>query len=141
MSRIARSLIVLVGALALVVPTAANAAPADPTKGDPARALVGRWVGTFAGYYNGEYVTGGQKIVITNAKGHVAKGTWQSRETDGRWSAPLPVQFVVHVDEDVDVWGQDAEGYYDGELRGDRLVFSYASTQPAQAYRFVLTRR
>ena len=59
MSRIARSLIVLVGALALVVPAAAQAAPADRSKDDPAQVLVGRWVGTYAGYYNGDYLTGG----------------------------------------------------------------------------------
>lgn len=141
MSRIARSLIVLAGALALVVPTVAQAAPADRAKDDPAQVLVGRWVGTYAGYYNGEYLTGGEKIVITKAKGHVAKGTWQFREKGGRWSTPQPVQFVVHIDEDVDVWGQDSVGFYDGELRGDRLTFSYASIQPAQAMRFVLTRR
>ena len=141
MSRIARSLIVLAGALALVVPTVAQAAPADRAKDDPAQVLVGRWVGTYAGYYNGEYLTGGEKIVITKAKGHVAKGTWQFREKGGRWSAPQPVQFVVHIDEDIDVWGQDSVGFYDGELRGDRLTFSYASIQPAQAMRFVLTRR
>ena len=141
MSRIARSLIVLAGALALVVPTVAQAAPADRAKDDPAQVLVGRWVGTYAGYYNGEYLTGGEKIVITTAKGHVAKGTWQFREKGGRWSTPQPVQFVVHIDEDVDVWGQDSVGFYDGELRGDRLTFSYASIQPAQAMRFVLTRR
>ena len=141
MSRIARSLIVLAGALALVVPTSAQAAPVDRAKDDPAQVLVGRWVGTYAGYYNGEYLTGGEKIVITKAKGHVAKGTWQFREKGGRWSAPQPVQFVVHIDEDVDVWGQDSVGFYDGELRGDRLTFSYASIQPAQAMRFVLTRR
>ena len=141
MSRMARSLIVLMGALALVVPTAAQAAHADRAKDDPAQVLVGRWVGTYAGYYNGEYLTGGEKIVITKAKGHVAKGTWQFREKGGRWSAPQPVQFVVHIDEDVDVWGQDSVGFYDGELRGDRLTFSYASIQPAQAMRFSLTRR
>ena len=141
MSRIARSLIVLAGALALVVPSSAQAAPVDRAKDDPAQVLVGRWVGTYAGYYNGEYLTGGEKIVITKAKGHVAKGTWQFREKGGRWSAPQPVQFVVHIDEDVDVWGQDSVGFYDGELRGDRLTFSYASIQPAQAMRFVLTRR
>ena len=141
MSRIARSLIVLAGALALVVPTSAQAAPVDRAKDDPAQVLVGRWVGTYAGYYNGEYLTGGEKIVITKAKGHVAKGTWQFREKGGRWSAPQPVQFVVHIDEDVDVWGQDSVGFYDGELRGDRLTFSYASIQPAQAMRFSLTRR
>ena len=141
MSRIARSLIVVVGALALVVPTAAQAAPADRAKDDPAQVLVGRWVGTYAGYYNGDYITGGEKIVITRAKGHVAKGTWQFREKGGRWSAPQPVQFVVHIDEDVDVWGQDSVGFYDGELRGDRLIFSYATIQPAQVLRFVLTRR
>ena len=141
MSRIARSLIVLAGALALVVPTVAQAAPADRAKDDPAQVLVGRWVGTYAGYYNGEYLTGGEKIVITKAKGHVAKGTWQFREKGGRWSTPQPVQFVVHIDEDVDVWGQDSVGFYDGELRGDRLTFSYASIQPAQAMRFSLTRR
>lgn len=141
MSRIARSLIVLVGALALIVPTAAHAAPADRAKGDPAQALVGRWVGTFEGYERGVYIKGEQKIVITKARGYVAKGTWQERDKGGPWSAPLPVQLVVHIDEDVDVWGQDSEGYYDGELRGDRLVFSYASTQPPQALRFVLTRR
>ena len=141
MSRSARSLIVLAGALALVVSTSAQAAPVDRAKDDPAQILVGRWVGTYAGYYNGDYVSGGEKIVITKAKGHVAKGTWQFREKGGRWSAPQPVQFVVHIDEDVDVWGQDSVGFYDGELRGDRLTFSYASIQPAQAMRFVLTRR
>ena len=139
MSRIARSLIVLVGALALVVPTAAQAAPADRAKDDPAQVLVGRWVGTYAGYYNGEYLTGGEKIVITKAKGHSAKGTWQFREKGGRWSAPQPVQFVIDLDGDVDVWGQDSVGFYDGELRGDRLILNYVSSSPDQALRFVLT--
>lgn len=141
MSRFARSLIVLVGALALVVPAAAQAAPADRAKDDPAQVLVGRWVGTYAGYYNGDYITGGQKIVITKAKGYSAKGTWQFREKGGRWSDPQPVQFTIDIEEDVDVWGQDAIGFYDGELRGGRLVFNYMSISPDQALRFVLTRR
>jgi len=141
MSRISRSFIVLVGALALVVPAAAHAAPADRAKDDPAQVLVGRWVGTYAGYHNGEYLTGGEKIVITKAKGYSAKGTWQFKEMGGRWSDPQPVQFVIDLDHDVDVWGQDSVGFYDGELRGDRLILNYVSSSPDQALRFVLTRR
>lgn len=141
MSRIARSLVVLLGALALVVPTAAQAAPVDRGKDDPAQVLVGRWVGSYSGFADGRYVTGGEKIVITKAKGYVAKGTWQYREKGGHWSAPQPVQFVVDLDGDVDVWGQDSVGFYDGELRGDRLVLNYVSSSPDQALRFVLTRR
>ena len=141
MSRIARSLISLAGALALAVPTAAQAAPVDRGKDDPAHVLVGRWVGSYSGFADGRYVTGGEKIVITKAKGHSAKGTWQYRDKGGRWSAPQPVQFVVDLDGDVDVWGQDSVGFYDGELRGDRLVLNYLSRSPDQALRFVLTRR
>lgn len=142
MSRIARALAVFVGALALATPLAAQAAPVDRAQGDPAQVLVGRWVGTFSGYSEGDYYTGDQKIVITKAKGHSAKGTWQYREKGGRWSEPQPAQFVINVEDDVDVWGQDSEGYYDGELVGkDRLVFSYVSSSPDQALRFVLTRR
>lgn len=140
MSRIARSLAMLVGALALVLPTAAQAASAESAEG-PAQALLGRWVGTYTGYEDGNYVQGGQKIIITKAKGHVAKGTWQYKGLSGKWSAPQPVQFVVHVDDDIDVWGQDSEGYYTGDVGGQRLVLSYASAKPAQVLRLVLTRR
>ena len=52
-----------------------------------------------------------------------------------------PVQFVVDLDGDVDVWGQDSVGFYDGELRGGRLILNYVSSSPDQAMRFVLTRR
>lgn len=137
-------------ALGLIGPAVAQAAPADTARvtssterstAAPATALLGRWVGNFSGYDSGTYIAGQEKIIITKARGHVAKGTWQFRVKGGRWSAPEPLQFVVHVDEDIDLWGQDSEGYYDGELRGDRLVLSYASTQPAQALRMVLTRR
>jgi len=142
MSRIARSLVVLMGSLALVIPTAAQAAPADRAQGDPAQVLVGRWVGTYSGFDDGQYIRGAEKIVITKAKGYSAKGTWQFREDGGAWSSPQPVQFVINVEDDVDVWGQDSEGYYDGELvGGDRLVFAYVSVSTGQALRLVLTRR
>lgn len=141
MPRYARYIIAVAGVLALVVPTAAQASSAARSSSDPAQVLVGRWVGSYSGYVNGVYVEGGEKFVITQAKGYAAKGTWQYREKGGRWSVPKPVQFVVDTDGDVDIWGQDAVGYYDGELRGDRLVFNYVSISPNQALRFSVTRR
>lgn len=145
-----RLIAVIVLALGMVAPAAAQAVPSDTTvataasdRSDkaPAKALLGRWVGTYTGYEAGIAIKGGQKIIVTQARGHVAKGTWQYKGSSGRWSAPAPVQFVVHVDDDIDVWGQDAEGYYTGDVRGERLVLSYASTRPAQVLRLVLTRR
>jgi hypothetical protein len=142
MRTVVRLLAVATVSLALVAPLSAQAAPVERAQGDPAQVLVGRWVGSYSGYADGRYVKGEEKIVITKAKGHSAKGTWQYREKGGRWSAPQPAQFVISVEDDVDVWGQDSVGYYDGELVGtDRLVFSYVSSSPDQALRFVLTRR
>lgn len=131
--------------LALVVAPAG--AQADSSRGtdDPAAVLVGRWVGSYAGFVDGRYVSGGEKIIITKAKGHAAKGTWQYKGSSGRWSAPLPVQFIVSVDVGgvVTVRGADGEGVYDGELVSpNRLVFAYSDPQPElTALRFTLSRR
>jgi len=144
MARVTRYLVAAACAVTLVAPSAAGAAVPDRAKSDPAQALVGRWVGSYSGYVNGVYYAGDEKFIITKAKGYAAKGTWQHRENGGRWSAPQPVQFTVDLEgneTDLDIWGQDAVGFYSGELRGDRMVLNYVSISPDQALRFTVTRR
>jgi len=131
----------LLTATALVAAPAAAKAASD----DPAEVLVGRWVGSYSGYVDGRYVKGREKIVITEAQGYAAKGTWQYKSGNDRWSAPLPVQFIISIDADgvVGVRGVDGEGVYDGELvSANRLVVSYSDPQPQmQALRLSVRRR
>lgn len=129
---------------ALIGPQAV--AQAAPKAADgPAQFLLGRWVGTYAGYENGAFMQGREKIVVTTAHGYVAKGTWQFKEKGGTWSAPAPVEFVVQVPPSavLSVTGQDVNGYYNGFLKNEnRLVLSYVGRTPtSEALRFTLSRR
>lgn len=142
-ARIATAVVLALAAL-IAVPASAQPAKSRATD-DPASVLVGRWVGSYSGFVDGRYVSGGEKIVITKAKGYAAKGTWQYKGSSGHWSKPAPVQFVVTIDADgvVGVRGADGEGTYDGELvSANRLVFAYLDPQPElTALRFSVTRR
>ncbi len=131
----------------LLAPTAATAAPAGDSGGHVADVLVGKWVGTFHGYINGVYWEGREKIIITEARGNAATGTWQYKLDGGSWSAPQTASFIVSEDEDMPGWyevdGADANGTYDGELNAKgKLVFDYSGSMPdIQALRFVLRKR
>ncbi len=123
----------LIATVALAA-TALIAAPAVQAAPQPAQALVGTWVGTYTGYVDGRYVSGGEKITITKAKGLFAKGTWQYKGSSGKWSSPKPVQFIVRVlpSGEVTLNGADGEGFYqDGNMpTPDSLEISYVDAQP-----------
>lgn len=95
-------------------------AAAPGAAADQASPLVGTWVGTADVYYGGKYSQGTEKIIITAAKGSVAKGTWQWKPTGGRWSKPAPVQLIamdpVAGEAHIDILGADADGTYEGVL-------------------------
>ena len=122
-------------------PAVANAAEAS----SQAKPLVGTWVGPMSGYRDGEYVTGSEKIIITQAKGPLAKGTWQWKAEGGTWSKKVDLQLVIvddHANE-LHIFGQDPTGTYDGHLYSSgHLVLGYAASSPMQfALRFDLSRR
>lgn len=118
----------------------------QPTAAHPASVLVGRWVGSFAGYADGRYGTGDQKFIITKARGHAAWGTVQWRyDGSGGWSTPTAVGFTL-VRESRGVWsvtGADRTGTYAGVLRPNgRMNLGFTdSTEPIQVLRFNVTRR
>lgn len=131
----------------LLAPAAATAAPAGDSGGHVAEVLVGKWVGSFHGYLDGVYMEGREKIIVTEARGNSALGTWQYKMTGGSWSAPQPVAFIVSEDEDMAGWyevnGADGNGTYDGELTsGGKLIMDYMGSSPTiQSLRFVLRKR
>lgn len=127
-----RGIALLIAVTALfALPTGAQAAV--PAESPAATGIIGTWVGTYTGYVDGRYVSGDEKIVITNAREHAAKGTWQSKSSGNKWSKALPLQLIVTANDDgsVAIRGADGEGIYDGELMSDgRMVFVYSDPQP-----------
>ena len=115
------------GALAaiamLAIPVVGSPAQAAAPVASSARFLEGTWVAPVSGFGDPEicgsngFCTGWEKVTITKVKGHAAKGTWQYRAKQGdRWSAPLPVYFVVRAASDGtwEVYGSDGGGTYEG---------------------------
>ena len=89
----AAAALVLGGALTAPV---ASAEPASVTSITARTALMGTWVGSYAGFENGTYARGLEKFVITTVRGLNAKGTWQYRtQASDPWSEPAPLQFVL----------------------------------------------
>ncbi len=130
----------------LLAPAAATAAPAGDSGGHVAEVLVGKWVGSFHGYLDGVYMEGREKIIVTEARGNAALGTWQYKMSGGSWSAPQPASFIVSVNEEgtgYEINGADANGTYDGELTsGGKLIMDYSGSMPTiQSLRFVLRKR
>ncbi|MFM9135547.1 MAG: hypothetical protein ACKOT0_08985 [bacterium] len=133
-------------ALLLAPSAVATAAPAGDSGGNVADVLVGKWVGSFHGYINGVYGEGREKIIITEARGNAALGTWQYKDVGGTWSAPQPVSFIVSLDEEdnsYEVNGADANGTYDGDITSSgKLILDYAGSMPdIKSLRFVLRKR
>lgn len=109
-------------------------AAAPVAAADQASPLVGTWVGSADVYYGGEYLQGTEKIIITTAKGNVAKGTWQWKQKGGTWSKPSPVQLIamnsVPGEAHIDILGADVDGTYEGVLiPGVSLEIGYMDPQ------------
>lgn len=117
----------MVGASLLIVAApGASAAPASP--------LRGTWTGPADVYYGGAYSQGTEKLIITTARGNVAKGTWQWKPAGGKWSAPAPVQLIALNyaigATSIDILGADGEGTYEGVLiPGATLEIGYMDPQ------------
>jgi hypothetical protein len=109
-------------------------AAAPVAAADQASPLVGTWGGSADVYYGGEYLQGTEKIIITTAKGNVAKGTWQWKQQGGTWSKPSPVQLIamnsVPGEAHIDILGADVDGTYEGVLiPGVSLEIGYMDPQ------------
>ena len=117
----------LMGAgLLLVAAPGAKAATASP--------LLGTWVGPADVYHGGKYTQGTEKLIITTARGNVAKGTWQWKSAAGVWSAPAPVHLIALNYSigatSIDILGADSEGTYEGVvIPGVSFEIGYMDSQ------------
>ena len=140
----AAAALVLGGALTAPV---ASAEPASVTSITARTALMGTWVGSYAGFENGTYARGLEKFVITTVRGLNAKGTWQYRtQASDPWSEPAPLQFVLTPAQagGWTVTGADANGIYYGSLNaaGTRLALAYqGSVNDLVSYSFDMRKR
>jgi hypothetical protein len=139
----------LIGGSVVAVPASATAhAPSAIASTTLKDALLGTWVGTFDGYYQGGYAKGDERFIVTAVRGANAKGTWQYRmSSSDSWSAKEPLQWIA-VKESDGAWritGVDQSGTYSGLLSpdGKHMDLSYVSpgTAALMSYRFLMHKK
>ncbi len=105
------------------------AIPTAQADAQMADSLIGTWVGTSHGYDGNKVTAGFEKIVINEATGRSALGTWQYRvKAEEPWSAPILATFTVFPNDASGfvVAGADRNGVYTGELSAEgELTLAY----------------